>query len=283
MTTLGALKKWIADRADRKAVRSDLVDMMLEIAVRGEHTLGEEDAVRTLASGAGLNKFALQKESRRLYRLLVNKSLSGGTFGWTELNESRAILTLVGLEPPDLHEAYRGEEQIRAFLWACTKSGDLPTNPAPQIRLRRNERAHIQVAETQLIGNDRTYEFSFSAPLGVGISMGMPIINFQQGDFKGTIKPGSFEQNAEDEGDLWLTSERVLFLGVRRTLSLELSNTLRIDASKGVIRLHVEGSEPSLFSIGSMAEVITAAIIVALRSLDESASTNRLEIREFWE
>ncbi len=113
--------------------------------------------------------------------------------------------------------------------------------------------------------------------------MGMPIINFQQGDFKGTIKPGSFEQNAEDEGDLGLTSERVLFLGVRRTLSLELSNTLRIDASKGVIRLHVEGSEPSLFSIGSMAEVITAAIIVALRSLDESASTNRLEIREFWE
>ncbi len=250
------------------ALQHSLVDYsgMLEAVIRS----GGQDANATsrlrateqaiLASGG---QFAAEKD--RYFRsyldhLLVDERLSLGE----EQVFERVGDALYGPEQQVAQVAALKSYRSALFI-AMINDGRLPDLGSGGMNLKRGERLHLQepagllkeIIQREFQSGSRGYSFQIAK----GVS-------YRIGSTRGKMVEVGRSMETIDNGDLYVTSLRVVFTGLRKSVEVPYAKLLDLNVFTDGIQFHVSGRQtPSMFRVtdGQMtAAVVNAAMQATL-------------------
>jgi hypothetical protein len=151
---------------------------------------------------------------------------------------------------------------------ARANDGRLSTMESPQLMTKKNEVVHLETAASLLkevtLREWRGGYSGFSFPIAKGI-------RYRTGAGRGHSVVVGTEMQVEDEGIFCLTSQRVAYLGSRKTMEVPYAKLMNIDVFTDGVRLHASNRQKApLFRVESgMGDVIAATLNAAIERFNE--------------
>jgi hypothetical protein len=236
------------------------------IAQIDEHT--DVAAARTelveLAARSRLNREQLAANTREAFQAQIRDVVDDLLL--TEDEERRIRRVMMVLDVDDDMLARDFKEDAGLLIAAKINRGWLPTIADPPMLLKRNEVPHLAL-DAELIKEvvHRETRTSFNG-VSVRIARG---VTYRVGEARSRSYVTGTSLEAADQGPLYVTSDRTVFVGRRNTIELPHSKLVSLDSFTDGIRVHVSNRKvPPMFKVETgKGWVLTALVNQAAQRL----------------
>jgi len=233
-----------------------------ELLQTGEATeLGEKvrDKIRGMLEVGKFPDPQLRKVNIRVYNKLKENLLENGDFTEGKRNYLKELQGFLNLsdDEADSHEL----DHLRHIAWIC--EGNLPEIETT-VRLRKGEVAHYEGLTRWRHLKTRKKRVAGSRGRSVRISKG---VSFKVGAIPGYTEEWE-EFETVDEGKVIVTSQRLLFVGARKNLTVKHENILDIEYFSDAVKVHRGTANPTYFFMDDPA-VFCAVLSTALETRND--------------
>ena len=223
---------------------------------------GGDDSADTLAQLRALADPRRRDDAHAALLAFSDGLLADDLLSTTEEQRWQAVGDALGVMQADLNRPeFKG--LLARMTIARINDGRLPELPAGEAHLmaKRGETVHLEtgaalmkeVIDREFRGGSR----GVSVPIAKGV-------RFRTGSFRGQSVVVGSHLEAADTGIISVSSMRVVFLGVRRTIDTPYAKLASLDAFSDGIRIHASNRQTApLFKIPVGGEVVAAAIQAA--------------------
>jgi hypothetical protein len=176
------------------------------------------------------------------------------------------IARVLGVEQEQFDSTFR--DVLRRMVVARANDGRLPEVQSPHLIAKKNEVVH-QESAAALMKEVVLREFrggysGFSFPIAKGI-------RYRTGSARGHSVVVGTDMQVEDTGMLTVTSQRIAYMGSRKTMEIPFSKLMNLDVFTDGIRFHASNRQKApLFKMEEgMGDVIAATINAAIKRFNE--------------
>jgi Ion transport protein len=199
------------------------------------------------------------------FRAYTDRVLEDDFLSVDEQNALTAVMEALQISPDSLNSTFR--DIAKRLAIAAANAGRLPTLPSSHLMTRANEIVHWEDG-ANLMKEVVLREFvggysGFSFPIAKGI-------RYRTGSARGHSVVTGTQLQVADNGYLTVTSQRVAYMGARKSIEIPLSKVMGVDVFTDGIRFHISNRQNApLFQIEQGAGDAVAAIInAAIRELE---------------
>jgi hypothetical protein len=220
-------------------------------------------ASRLAAAGAatGLKPRKLTKLHDQTFRALAERVLADDLLTKAEEDELLRVGELLGV--PNGNIQARFPDLVIRLMIAGINDGRMPVESRPSMRPKTREVVHAEFAAALMKEVVRREYRGGSSGISIPIGFGM---RYSTSSTRGRSVVVGVELQAADAGVLAITSERVVFIGQRKTQESQYRKLVGMDVFTDGVRLSVSNRQtPSLFKVPS-GDLVAAMINRAARN-----------------
>jgi hypothetical protein len=172
------------------------------------------------------------------------------------------VIEALGIGPDDLRTKFK--DLLYRLAVAKANNGRLDVVEAPQLITKKNEVVHLEVDAALMKEMVRREFRGQSAGVSFRIAKG---VYYRTGGMRGQSVVVCTELVPEDFGVLAVTSQRVVYMGDRKTLEVPYAKLMNLDVFTDGIRLHASNRQKApLFSVeNGLGNVVAATLNCAVQ------------------
>ena len=228
---------------------ADYESSLSAVALSGTTSGPATERLRSLEAAISAGRGDFQQAKATFYRALLDRALADEVLTLDEERQLDAIGgALYSAEQADAQATvlrdYRGQ-----FLIAIVNDGRMPTMDEPTIILKKGEVQHL-VEPASLLKEVIQREFQ-AGSRGVSFRV-MKGVSYRVGNTRGRMVEVGRSLEAADEGQLAITSQRVVFTGERKSIEVAYAKLLDMNVYTDGIQFHVTNRQtPTMFRVTS--------------------------------
>jgi hypothetical protein len=246
---------------DQQAAR-EAATVELKTAIREAIASDEPAAVASrlpaIAQRSGLSPAQLSHETERAIRESVEQALEDEHL--TEAEERRIDAAVSALGVPEARVAAVLGDLASRFIIARVNAGRMPEVDDSVVMLKKGEIAHYQVAAALM--KEVTHRETRGGYSGVSIPIAKGV-RFKTGSYRGRSVVVGTSLQVADTGTITVTSQRVVYKGLRKTVETPYSKLLGVNVFNDGIQFHASNRQSApLFKLNDgyvVAAVVNAA------------------------
>jgi hypothetical protein len=233
---------------------------------------GEPDQIRALAVEFGrkpglaaLSQRERQKRGGAAFRTYAENVLADDYLTVDEEMAFTEVAEALDVKQEDLETTFR--DVLRRMVIARANDGRLGAIAAPQLMVKKNEVVHLETAAALMkevtLREWRGGSSGFSFPIVKGV-------RYRTGSTRGRSVVVGTEMQVEDTGIFAVTSQRLAYMGTRKTMEVLYTKLMNIDVFTDGVRVHASNRQKApLFRLeDGMGDVVAATINAAMQRLD---------------
>jgi hypothetical protein len=172
----------------------------------------------------------------------------------------------LGVEPDILQSDFR--DLLRRLVIAKANDGRLPIIETPQLIPKKNEVVHFEMPAALMkevtLREWRGGYSGVSFPIAKGL-------RYRTGSSRGHSVVVGTEMQVEDTGMFTITSQRIAYLGARKTIEVPYTKLMNIDVFTDGVRIHASNRQKApLFTVEEgMGDAIAATLNAAMKRFNE--------------
>jgi hypothetical protein len=176
------------------------------------------------------------------------------------------VADALGLDPDSLQSDFRA--LLRRLVIAKANDGRLPVIETPSLIPKKDEIVHFQIPAALMkevtLREWRGGYSGVSFPIAKGL-------RYRTGSSRGHSVVVGTEMQVEDTGMFTITSQRIAYLGTRKTIEVPYTKLMNIDVFTDGVRIHASNRQKApLFTVEEgMGDAIAATLNAAMQRFNE--------------
>jgi hypothetical protein len=237
--------------------------------VRSSTSAGPEELrelaikLRESPARAALSERERRKRDADAFRAFAENVLADDYFTIDEELAFNEVADALGVTQEEFTTTFR--DLLLRLAIASANDQRLSVLDQPQIIAKKNETVHLETAAALMKEVVQREWRSGSSGVSFRIAPG---VRYRVGQTRGHSVVVGTELQVEDTGVLSVTSQRVAFMGMRKTLEVPYAKLLNIDVFTDGVRLHASNRQKApLFKFGErlMGDVVAATVNAAIQ------------------
>ena len=221
---------------------------------RAAHSFAEGQSIRD-----ALSEKERQQRNGEVFRRYAQTAFADDHLTVEEEKTLNEVLAALDIPDDDFTTKYLDVSQ--RLLIARANDGRLEPLPDPTLMTKEGELVYLETAASlmkEVVQREwRGASTGFSFPIAKGI-------RFRTGQLRGESVVVGTELQPEDDGVLCITSQRVAYLGSRKTMEFQYSKLMNVEVFTDGIRFNVSNRQRApLFTVGS-GEIVAATLNAAM-------------------
>jgi hypothetical protein len=215
---------------------------------------------------AALPEKELLTRSRDAFRAYCNTILADDRLTAEEEMAFRSVAAALGVDQATFTRDHH--EIFCHFLIAKLNDGRLEPLPDPDMLVKKDEAVYLQLNGAAMLKEVAIREWQ-AGSRGVSFRIAKGV-SYRVGNTRGRSVVVGTELQVEDTGTLFVTSHRIVFTGMRKSLEIPLAKLLDLDVYSDAIIFHASNRRNApMFQVGaSMGHVVAATVNASAQRLN---------------